>query len=66
MKKLIKTKFGFSILVFFTLGVLFFINNYEQESMVSVINNIFLTLITLSWILALIIFKEIENTIDNN
>ena len=66
MKKLIKTKLGFSILVFLTLGVLFFINNYEQESMVSVINNIFLTLITLSWILALIIFKEIENTIDNN
>ena len=66
MKKLIKTKWGFSILVFLTLGVLFFINNYEEESMVSVINNIFLTLITISWILALIIFKEIENTIENN
>jgi hypothetical protein len=66
MEKLIKTKLGFSILVFLTLGVLFFINNYEEESIVSVINNIFLTLITISWILALIIFKEIENTIDNN
>lgn len=66
MKKLIKTKWGFSILVFLTLGVLFFINNYEEESVISVINNIFLTLITISWILALIIFKEIENTIENN
>ena len=66
MKKLIKTKLGFSILVFFTLGVLFFINNYEEESMLSVINNIFLTLLTLSWLLVLFIYKDIENTIEND
>jgi hypothetical protein len=66
MKKLIKTKLGFSILVFLTLGVLFFINNYEQESMLSVINNIFLTLLTLSWLLVLFIYKDIENTIEND
>jgi hypothetical protein len=66
MKKLIKTKLGFSILVFFTLGVLFFINNYEQESIVSVINNIFLTLLTLSWVLVLFIYRDIENTIEND
>ena len=66
MKKLIKTKLGFSILVFFTLGVLFFINNYEEESVVSVINNIFLCLLTFSWILVLFIYKDIENTIEND
>ena len=66
MKKLIKTKLGFSILVFFTLGVLFFINNYEEESVISVINNIFLTLLTLSWVLVLFIYRDIENTIEND
>jgi hypothetical protein len=66
MKKLIKTKWGFSTLVFLTLGVLFFINNYEEESVISVINNFFLTLLTLSWILVLFIYKDIENTIENN
>jgi hypothetical protein len=66
MKKLIKTKMGFSILVFLTLGVLFFINNYEEESVISVINNIFLTLLTLSWLLVLFIYRDIEKTTENN
>lgn len=66
MKKLIKTKLGFSILVFLTLGVLFFINNYEEESVLSVISNIFLTLLTLSWLLVLFIYKDIENTIKDD
>ena len=66
MKKLIKTKLGFSILVFLTLGVLFFINNYEEESVLSVISNIFLTLLTLSWVLVLFIYRDIENTIEND
>jgi hypothetical protein len=66
MKKLIKTKWVVSILVFLTLGFLFFINNYEEGSVISVINNIFLTLMTFSWVLVLVVQKEIENNIEND